>query len=366
MKNNICHISTVHSRFDDRIFLKECVSLSKTYNVFYIVADGKGDEVVSNVNITDIGLRQDSRLNRVKIDAKKALQKAVSLKCSIYHFHDPELLTIAKKLKSIGAKVIYDVHEDLPRQIYGKPYLNSFAKPIMSKTIEFYEDRIAKTLDYIFAATPFIADRFRKVNKNTTDIKNYPLLEENTSPTDFYSKENEICYVGGISEYRGIFELIESLKYSKIRLNLAGSFDDEDFETKCKKSDGWKYVNYYGFVSRKEIANILNRSKIGLVTLHPLVNYLDSLPVKMFEYMLAGIPVIASDFPFWVEIVNDNNCGINVNPLNPQSIANAVLKLINDDESMIKMGIAGRKVVMDKYNWEAEQIRILSIYKELV
>jgi len=363
---NICHITTVHSRYDDRIFLKECVSLTKEYNVYLIVADGNGDETKNNVRIIDIGLRQSSRINRAKIDAKKALAKALSLDIEIYHFHDPELLTIAKKLQKSGRKVIYDVHEDLPRQIYGKPYLNCFVKPIMSKLIEFFEAKISRQLDYIITATPFIAERFLKLNINTIDIRNYPLLEENTKPSYFSDKKDEICYVGGISEYRGAYELIESLKYSKIRLNLAGNFDDDDFEQKCKQSEGWKYVNYYGFVSREEIANILNKSKIGIVTLHPLVNYLDSLPVKMFEYMLAGIPVIASDFPFWIDIVNNNKCGLNVNSLNAEEIAKAVTKLIINDSKMIEMGSAGRKSVIEKYNWKIEEIKILNTYKDIL
>jgi len=365
-KYNICHITTVHSRYDDRIFLKECISLAKEYNVSLIVADGKGNETKDNVKIIDIGLRQDTRINRIKIDAKKALKKALSLKSDLYHFHDPELLSIAKKLKKSGAKIIYDVHEDLPRQIYGKPYLNKFNKPIISNIVEIYENNTSKKLDYIFTATPFIANRFLKLNKNTIDIRNYPLLEENTKPADFSTKENEICYVGGISEYRGIYELIESLQYSKIKLNLAGNFDDKEFELKCKQSKGWQFVNFYGFVSRKEIANILNKSKIGIVTLHPLINYLDSLPVKMFEYMLAGIPVIASNFPLWIEIVENNKCGINANPLIPKEIAEAVTNLINNNELMIEMGKAGREAVLNKYNWKIEENKIINTYKNIL
>lgn len=366
MNIKVCHITTVHDRYDDRIFLKECISLTKKYQVYLIVADGKGDETKNNVKIIDIGLRQISRIKRVRIDAKKALTKALSLNCELYHFHDPELLTISKKLQKNGKKVIYDVHEDLPRQIYGKPYMNKFAKPILSKFIEFFENRVSKKTSYILTSTPFIADRFLKLNKNTIDIKNYPLVKEISKTVDFSIKKNEICYVGGISEQRGIFELIESLKYSKIKLNLAGEFSDNDFEIKCKKSDGWKYVNYYGFVSRKEIVNILNQSKIGIVTLHPLINYLDALPIKMFEYMLAGIPVIASNFPLWTEIINDNNCGINVNPLKAKEISTAVTKLMTDENTIIKMGNTGRKAVLEKYNWKIEEKKLFKVYKSII
>ena len=366
MKSRICHITTVHNRYDDRIFLKECISLTKEYEVFLVVADGKGNEIKENVNIIDIGLRQSSRLKRAKIDSKKALNKAKELNCELYHFHDPELLTITAKLKKRSKKVIYDVHEDLPRQIYGKPYLSRLAKPILSHSIEFYENRIAKKTDYIFTATPFIRKRFEKLNKQCIDINNYPILTENTTTPDYSSRENSICYVGGLAESRGVFELIDSLRYSQIKLHLAGNFDDDEFKKKCMQSQGWKYVNYHGFVSRKAVAEILNRSKIGMVSLHPLVNYLDSLPVKMFEYMLAEIPVIASNFPYWIKIIDDNKCGININPLDAKEIAKAVEKLLNDDDQAKQMGKSGRKAVISKFNWLIEEKKMLKIYQSLL
>jgi glycosyltransferase involved in cell wall biosynthesis len=366
MKKTICHITTVHPRCDVRILYKECKSLTEKYDVNLIVADGLGDEVKDGIKIYDIGLRQLSRIKRMRIDSRKAFEKAMNLNSEIYHFHDPELISIGLKLKKKGKKVIYDVHEDLPRQIYGKPYLNKYIKPILSTFIEWKENKAAKQFDYICAATPFIRDRFRKINTNSIDINNYPILEENFAEFDFSKKENAICYVGGLAQYRGVFELIESLKKTKIKLHLAGKFETKDFEYKCKQSEGWKYVEYHGFIDRTEIIQILNRSKIGFVTLYPLVNYLDSLPVKMFEYMLAGIPVIASNFPYWERILHDNRCGVTVDPLSIDAIANATIALLNNESQMIEMGKNGRKAVLKKYNWDMEGRKLLEVYQKIL
>lgn len=366
MKTKICHITTVHPRTDVRIFHKQCKSLAKKYEVNLIVADGLGDEIKDNVVIHDIGLRQSSRIKRAKIDSKKALQKALELNCKLYHFHDPELIKIGEKLKNTGKKVIYDVHEDLPRQIMGKPYLNKYIKPILSIILEWQENKAAKKFDFISAATPFIRDRFLKINPSSIDINNYPILDTNTQNTKYTDKKHEICYVGGIARYRGVFELIESLQYSKVKLNLAGEFETDDFKKECQKSKGWKYVEYHGFVSREEIKEILNRSKIGMVSLYPLINYLDSLPVKMFEYMSSGIPVIASDFPFWIDIVNNNNCGINVNPLEPTKIAEKVSFLLENSSKAEEMGKNGQKAVLEKYNWDIEEQKLFNIYEKVL
>ncbi len=365
-RKKLCHISTVHARYDVRIFHKECRSLAKYYEVHLVVADGKGDELRDGIYIHDIGLRQQSRINRVRIDAPKAFRMAKSLSCEIYHFHDPELVIIGNKLKKDGYKVIYDVHEDLPRQIYGKPYMNKALKPIASRSIEYYENRIAARMDYIFAATPFIRDRFLKVNPHTVDINNFPILSENLSPETAPEKDAALSYVGGIFENRGVYELIESLKISKVKLLLAGEFESDAFKRKCQGSEGWKYVEYFGFLDRREVVKLLNRSKIGIVSLYPLRNYLDSLPIKMFEYMLAGIPVIASDFPYWKRIVEEVKCGVNVNPKDPDAIAEKTLYLLNNPELAKQMGENGRKAVMEKYNWCRQEEKMLKAYKELL
>ena len=85
----------------------------------------------------------------------------------------------------------------------------------------------------------------------------------------------------------------------------------------------------------------------------------------MFEYMATGLPVIVSNFPLWKEIVEDNKCGITVNPLDPQEIARAVEYLCSNPELMEKMGRNGRKTVMGKYNWGNESKILLSVYSSL-
>jgi glycosyltransferase involved in cell wall biosynthesis len=366
-RTRVCHISTVHQRYDIRIFHKECKSLAKEYEVCYIVADGKGDELVDGVKIFDIGQRQDSRLKRVRIDSKKALKKAIALDCDVYHIHDPELITISAELKKKGKKVIYDVHEDLPRQIYGKPYLTDLIKPFVSNGIEYFENRYARKFNYIVTATPYIYKRFARINPNSIAVNNFPIVRENMQAAGSFSdKENYICYVGGIFETRGVYELIESLRYVDVRLLLAGEFENPDFKRKCEQSEGWKKVDYFGFVSREEVALLLNKSKIGMVSLYPLRNYLDSLPIKMFEYMLAGIPVIASDFPYWQSIIDENKCGLTVNPKDSYAIAEKINYLLEHPEEADVMGKNGRKAVLGKYNWCNEEKKLLQIYQELL
>ena len=367
MKNKICHITTVHPRTDTRIIIKECASLTKFYEVHLIVADGKGDEIKYGVYIDDIGLRQNSRIKRLKIDANKAFKKALELNCDVYHFHDPELTKVGIRLKKAGKKVIYDVHEDLPRQVYSKPYLKSWMKPLLSKFIEWQENKAAKQFDYILTATSHIRERFLKINKNSIDINNYPIIGEfDNSSIKWEEKNNQVCYIGGLTEVRGVKEMVSSLEYNNIKLVLGGTFYHSSLEEEMKSNKHWDKVEYLGFLDRAQIAEVFQKSKAGLVTLHPIINYIEALPVKMFEYMMAGIPVITSDIPLWKNIVELNNCGIAVNPLNPKDISDAVKYIINNPEEAEQMGKNGIKAVNEKYNWGIEEEKLFNVYSYLL
>ena len=367
MSKKVCHITTVHPRFDTRIFHKECMSLSKKYEMHLIVADGLGDEKKNDIHIHDIGLRQTSRLKRAKIDTNKAFIKALELNCDLYHLHDPELIKIGVKLKKAHYKVIYDVHEDLPLQIYAKPYLHKFVKPLLSKFIEWHENKAAKQLDCICTATPFIQKRFLKVNKNSVDIKNYPILGELNNDNDWEKKKDEVCYIGGITKVRGIKEMIQAIELTQnITLHLVGSFSETDIETEVKSYHGWEKVKEAGFLNRNGVAKVLNSAKAGLVTLHPIINYQDALPVKMFEYMIAGIPVISSNIPLWQTIIDENKCGICVNPFDIKEIAQAIEFLVSNPKEAKKMGENGRIAIQEKYNWSIEEKKLFRVYHQLL
>jgi glycosyltransferase involved in cell wall biosynthesis len=362
---SICHITTAHSRTDVRIFLKELSSLSGSYECHFIVADGLNEENIGDVTIWDVG-KGKGRLGRAIHVVRLAYKKALTLDCDLYHFHDPEFIFAALLLTWRGKKVVYDIHEDVPRDILSKEYLGVFRKPV-SFIFELVENFCARRFTYLLAATPSIRDRFQKINKNTIDINNYPLTSEYFGGLNLdFENRTSVAYVGAISRIRGLVELVNAMDEGSVKLELAGGFDSKNFETELKSEQGWGKVNFHGLVSRKEVREILQKSFAGIVTFYPEPNHVNAQPNKIFEYMSAGIPVICSNFDAWREIVDKNQCGLLVNPMNSHEIANAI-KYLNDNPTLAKgMGLNGMKAVKDRYNWDIEKDKLLDVYKKLL
>jgi len=358
----IAHLTSVHPRYDTRIFYKMCKSLTKKYEVNLVVVDGKGDETKDNIRIFDIG-KAKNRKERILKTTKKVLKKALEIDAKVYHLHDPELIPIGAKLKKVGKKVIFDSHEDVPKQILAKHYLNSLSKKILSFIYSKYEIYMLKKVDFVIAATPIIKEKFLKAGIKSEDINNFPIIEDFLSLKPQF-KENVFCYVGSLYKTRGIEEIVKAIEKVDAKLIIAGKFHDKNYENYIKSLKGWQKVDFRGFVEKKEILEILENSLAGLVTLHPTLSYLEAYPVKLFEYMASGIGVISSDFPLYKKLLS--NGGILVNPLDIEEIIQAMQFFIKNKENIKGIGEKNRKLVKEKYNWENEEEKLFEIYERVI
>jgi len=358
----VAHLSSAHPPADTRIFYKECRTLAQAgYEVVLIIPHDR-DEIVNGVRIRAVS-KPTSRFDRMMSTVREVYRAALEEDAIIYHFHDPELIPVGILLKNKGKKVIYDVHEDLPRQVLTKPWIKPFLRRVVEAGAQAVEKFCAHYFDRIITVTSTIAERFPE-NK-TTIVHNYPILEE-FAGTDFipYQKRNPlVVYVGGITVIRGIKEMVNAMNLIPetlgARLVLAGKFSPPALENDVSSMAGWSNVEYLGWQSRDEVADLLSKARIGLVLLHPTLNYMDAFPIKMFEYMAAGIPVVASNFPLWRKIVSEIGCGLVVDPLNPQAIADAVQWLLAHPVEAELMGKRGQDAVIKKYNWHTEAQNLL-------
>lgn len=366
-KPRVIQLSSVHPTYDTRIYHKISKSLVGAGYEVDLMIQQQSDRIEDGINIKALPLvaKKSERLTKVLPEIIKRLRDYP--KNSIIHFHDPELIPLGIFLKLKGYKVIYDVHEDVPKDIMSKNWLPKSSRKILGKIYSMFENLGASMFDYIITVVPSITSRFDE--KKTIEIRNYPTVVSKNVINKSNEKDSKyVAYVGSLTTRRGIDILVEAIDLVKdqdVKLIIAGDFVEDGLREKLESMKGWQRTNYIGRVNQSELASLLNSSLAGMVVLRGVSSHLDSLPVKMFEYMNAGIPVIASRFPFWDQIIQETGAGITVDENKTTEVSNAIDWIIEHPEEAKKMGENGSKAVLEKYNWAVEEKKLLELYQKL-
>jgi len=369
MPCRVAHLTSVHLPTDTRIFHKQCKTLARAgYDVTLIAPHAAGDVERDGVKVKAVK-PSCSRTERFTNTIRSVYFAALEVNASIYHFHDPELIPVGVLLKMHGKRVIYDVHEDYTGGMEVRQWIPKSMRGATALALNFYERLLARSCDRIVAATPIIANKFWP--DRTRVVCNFPLKDELRAPESipYDQREPVVAFVGALGDARGVRQMIEAAhivsRQTPVKLMLGGpplaSGARASFE--AKNQDG--LVEFLGFLSRPEIADLFARARIGIMTPLATRNAYNALPTKLFEYMSAALPIITSDFPLYREIFGSVKCGLFVDPESPEAIAEAILWLLRHPADAAQMGRNGERVIADKYNWEHEADTLLATYAEL-
>lgn len=366
--------SSVHPWNDVRIYYKEAQSLAKFADVRLIAVQNRALSQVPNdrvaVEFLPVNGFQPGNGKSIILRLKRVgmvMRGVLNGKYDVFHFHDPELIPAGWLAKLRGKNAIYDIHEDYPAQILTKQWINRLLRKPISMAFLWFEIYFAKKLSFLITAGPLLKERFEKINPMTEVIYNYPISKELFTQTEWRERKNEICYIGGITRIRGLLEVLKALeKIEDVVLNLAGKYFSQEFHAELAKCKGWEKVREWGWAERKTVAQILSISKIGIVTFLPYPNHIELRATKMFEYMSAGIPVVASNFQSWRRVIEQYNCGICVDPEDSDEIAQAIEFLLRNDHIAKEMGENGRKAVESLFNWENEEKKLVKVYQSIL
>jgi glycosyltransferase involved in cell wall biosynthesis len=333
----------------------------------WLVAPHGADETRDGVRIMSVP-RPKGRLERATRTAWRVFRRALALKADAYHLHDPELLPHGLLLKLMRKRVVYDAHEHLPKDMHSKRYLPAPLRGLFALVTDVLERAVGFCFDGIVTVTPGIAVRFPY--SRTVLARNYPLRSE--FPTSFgapyASRKPVIIYLGGLNEIRGARQMVRAVGRLEESLGaelwLAGQFDPPALKLDLMKEKGWARTRHLGWLSREEVRARLAQARVGLLVLHPEPNFLDSLPIKLFEYMAAGLPVVASRFPAWEAVVED--AGLFVDPKDDAAIAEALRHLLTHPDEARARGESGRAAVDRTLHWEREAGALLTLYGRIV
>lgn len=352
----IVMLANGHPPFDTRIFVKEARTLAAAGYAVSIILPHDKDEEKDGVKIMATAPLRNG-LQKLFISPWTIFRKALRQpKQSIFVIHDSDILLTGIGLKLAGRKVVYDAHEDTPLQI---SYQHWIPKPLRKPYGWMYfmiEKVCGWMFDAIIVAEPIIARYFPE--KKTYLVRNFP------SATSFHEhpgipyalRKPWMTYVGALTEPRGLYEMLEGAKAAAITTTfdfvLGGKFSPPHLEADVLA----RYkVNFLGWVSYNGLVDLLFESKVGIIIPHPNPRYITNYPVKLFEFMAAGLPVIASKEGEAAKFVQECNGGILVNPLDTNEVCDAIVWLFTHPDEAAAMGARGQRLIFETYNWEKEQ-----------
>ena len=368
-RTRVRHLTSVHPIGDNRIFYREAKGLADAgYDVALVVGQPPSGPV-AGVPVIGVGSPRN-RVDRATRVVWKVFRAARKERAQIYHLHDPELIWAGLLLKLLGHRVVYDVHEDAPKQIMNKFWIPWWAKRVLSFGTGLMLRAAATAFDGIVAATPSIAAQFSP--HKTAVVQNFPRLaaaRNRPDVPDTDQRPHAFAYTGGLAAVQGLREIVATAALLPSDLGdavVAGWFDDDDLEREIRAAEGWKRIRFLGRVTPAEVLEAIDSARCGLVIDHPISNYLESYSTKMFEYMARGVPVVSSDFPLWVQLVADADCGVTVDPMDVHAVAKAVEALCRDPAEARRLGENGRRAILERYNWENEFAKLDELYRRLV
>jgi glycosyltransferase involved in cell wall biosynthesis len=363
MNFDVVMLTSAHPATDDRIFYREAKTLVEAGRSVCIVGRHPRSEILEGIHIRALGA-SPSRVKRLLLGVA-ILNIACELNARLYIIHDPELIGIAFVLRLLGKKVVYDAHENLPAQIRQKDWIPRPLRWVLVPTAAALEWVASRLLSGVIAAVPAIQVRFP--SSRTELIRNFPTRSALATLADgppISTRANVVIYTGGLSRIRGIRELVEAFRrLDGAQLWLVGGFDDAAFQKDITSSLPHN-VLWLGWRPHPEVLKLYRMAKLGAVLLHSTPNHRCALPVKLFEYLGAGLPVIVSDFPEYKEFVQD--CGIEVDPQNVTAIRSAISALLADNAMLTEMSARARQRVVASFSWENEGTRLVEFCTKII
>lgn len=373
-EQHICHVTSVHVPTDGRILYRECRSVARRYRVSLVCFGdtAAAARAVDGISVVSAGPRPTSRLRRWSARDRLATV-AAGLGADLYHLHDPELIGTMLRLQAqTRAPVVYDVHEHYPDAVTQRPWIPRPARPLLARIADIRERRSAPRFAGLVVADDALQRRFEPLNAETVTVRNYPPLDlfdaERVRPAD---APPVLVYAGSISLVRGLAEMAETIRrvrerYPLARLVLAGSPTEDGREPLARlHADPDSGVEHIGPVPYGELGALLASADIGLSLLRPHPKYEKNVPSKVFDYMAAGLPYVASDIGPLGALTGGAG-GVLVPAGDAVAAAEAVLGLLGDREDAAARSREGRRAVEERLTWEREAGALLGQYGRLL
>ncbi len=293
------------------------------------------------------------------------------------HIHDLPLARVGYEFsKKHNTKLTIDLHENWPAMLRIATHTKSFLGRFLSKDKQWrnYELEYCRLADNVIVVVDEARERLislgvdkKKIHvvSNTLNINHFDLTDEKPDPNYF-----TLLYAGGINIHRGLQYVIQGIKNIKdisprIRIQILGSGSYTDTLKELAGKEGVSdYVDFTGWMPYKEMVKYVGRADVCLIP-HVKNDHTDStIPHKIFQYMYAGKPIIASNCLPIERIIKATKSGLIYDFDNPAMFSECVRHLISKKELQVTLAEAGKEQVLKEYIWDIDSSRLNNIYQE--
>ncbi len=376
-------LSTGHGPLDDRIFYKQVLSLAKRYERIYVVTPGEAPgENLWAPRVRFVSLpRPTSLWARFRL-LPAAVRQVRRLRPDVCHFHDLELIFALPWLRLFTrARLIYDVHESYPDMVRESEKVPPLLRPLLARLVDVCERTLARLAHHLITADESVARRLRRGGTPVTTIFNYPnraILKPRPEAVAKlrarYRGRPVLLYCGGLGESKGLYQMIRVVarlreRHPQVLLVLLGQCNEATNRRVQQMLEAWRVreqVELAGWVPHTEIANYLSVARIGLILYQPTPKWHKNIPIKQFEFMAHGVPIVASDLPPISQYVGQVGAGKLVDGTSPRAAADAVSRLLRNEAEWRRCSRAGLRAVRTEWNWSKMEARLLRLYRELL
>lgn len=358
-------VTISHKAKDVRLYYKIAKSLSERFSVTILHNQANLSDYDEDIKL--IGL---NNLSKTQFLIQAALQITLTSP-NVAILIEPILLTLVNP--TAKTKYVYDCHEffNLAQKEKslnkGKQFIDTFLH-------ENLEKRFIPKLNACITVNDLITQKYQSMGTHSITIPNYP--QNQTGPKNL-SEESiyDFVYAGGLSPMRGIKEIIQATFFVKqvfpqIKVLLLGKEQISGFRDECLNLIDQLYltdnITLIEAIPFDQVYDKYYQSKCGICMLSPnITRYKYALPIKLLEYLDAGLLVITNDFPMTKQI-SQSSQGIITAKFTAQDLANKMLKIITlSDSDIEKHKIIAAKLISEKYNWELVAPRLINLFERL-
>lgn len=311
----------------------------------------------------------------------RIVREATSLRpVEAVHCTHMSLLPIAIWVaRTSGAAVVYDVYE---RHVISMS--ERFLRPLRSVArcaLELLEHWLVRKTDLVLTVDSpkdELVRRYRGLGVPSEVLFNVPVIHElpERASSDADPRPFRMIYVGGLMRLKGllvsgqVLVMLSSWGYD-VELALVGTRDDswDEFEAIVREGGVEGRVVSAGWCPYEEMLRMVAAADLGLALHQPRRDFLHvskGTGRKFFTYMEAGVPIVGPVLGEVGDIVRETGCGVLVDTTSPGEVAGAIKGLIHDPEARARMGAAGRKAIVERYNWSNEEPKLLNGYEAIL